>query len=109
MKVKVAFAVLISLSILALTYFLGYKAGKRDDDRSHLHLNIDKDVYLYHEVESGDLKAVKQSLGFFTFGDYDFYMTHYSNENWSPGKLETAHQIATLAATNGSIVWFTNH
>jgi hypothetical protein len=47
-------------------------------------------------------------LRFFTFGDYNFYMAHYSNEDWSSAKLEAARQIATLAATNGSIVWLTN-
>jgi hypothetical protein len=107
-KSNIAFIVLVVLGILMLTYFAGYHNGKRDDDRLHLHLSIDKDVYLYHEAERGDLAAVKSSLGFFTVGDYNFYEAHYGSENWSQTKLEAARQIATVAATNGSMVWFTN-
>ena len=105
-KAKITFVVLLALGVLALAYCVGYRTGKRDDDRSHLHLNLDKDVYLYHEAERGDLAAVKSSLGFFTVGDYNFYETHYGGENWSPAKLEVARQIATLAATNGDVITF---
>jgi hypothetical protein len=106
---KIAKIAVVVLLALAIGYFVGYHVGQRNDDRSHLHLSLDKDVYLYHEAESGDLAAVKSSLGFFTVGDYNFYQAHYGGENWSPEKLQAARQIATLAATNGSVVWFTNH
>lgn len=107
-KAKIAFSVLLALGFLAGAYIIGYHVGKRDADRSHLHMNLLKDVYLYHEADGGDVAAVKSSLGFFTVGDYNFYETHYGGENWSPAKLEAAHQIATLAATNGDVVWFTS-
>jgi hypothetical protein len=74
----------------------------------HLHLNIDKDVYLYQFAEHGDMAAIRSSLGFFTLGDYDFYETHYGREKWRPDKLEAARQIAVLASTNGDVISFTN-
>jgi hypothetical protein len=108
-KPKIVFVVLLALGFSAGTYFAGYHIGQHDAERSHLHITLDKDVYLYHEAESGDLAAVKGSLGFFTFGDYNFYQAHFSGEDWSPAKLQAARQIATLAATNGSVVGFTNY
>src|SRR5580693_2065818 len=98
-KAHLAFFVLLILGFLAGVYLMGYHSGQRDDDRTHLHLSMAKDVYLYHEAESGNLSAVKNSLGFFTLGEYNFYETHYGGENWSPAKLEAARQIAALAAT----------
>ena len=108
-KVKIASGGLLVLGFLVGAYFIGHHVGWRDSERSVLHISLDKDVYLYHEAEGGDLAAVKSSLGFFTVGDYNFYQAHYGGENWSPAKLQAARQIATLAATNGSVVWLTNH
>ncbi|HEX3626513.1 MAG TPA: hypothetical protein VH280_13945 [Verrucomicrobiae bacterium] len=108
-RVKIIFVALFALIFLACAYFAEYRAGKNDDDRLHLHLNIDKDVYLYRFAERGDITDLKSSLGFFTLGDYNFYEAHYGSENWSSPKLETAREIATVAATNGSVIAFTNY
>jgi hypothetical protein len=107
-KAKISLCVLLALGFLTGTYLIGYRIGQRDDDRTHLHLSIAKDVYLYHQAESGDLTTVQSTLGFFTLGDYNFYETHYRGENWSTAKLEAARRIAALAATNGSVVLITN-
>jgi hypothetical protein len=105
-KTKIAFVVLLALGILTLTYFAGYRTGKRVDDRQHLAISLDQDVYLYHMVERGDLASVKSSLGFFICGRFNTYEQRFGDEHFL--HFDEARHIATIAATNGDVVWFTN-
>jgi hypothetical protein len=105
-KPKIAIIVLFAFGILALIYFIGYRIGKRVDDRQHLVLSLDKDVYLYHIAQRGDLPAVKSSLGFFICGQFKTYEQRFGEEHFL--HFDDARQIATIAATNGDVVWFTN-
>ena len=102
---KIAFVVLLVLGTLAITYFVGYRIGKRDDDRKHLALNLDMNVYLYQKAERGDLAGVKESsLGFFIFGQFNTYAQRFGDEYFL--HFDDARKIATVAATNGDIVSF---
>jgi hypothetical protein len=105
-KAKIPFIVMLALGVLALAYFVGYHVGKRVDDRQHLAISLDQDVYLYHIVERGDLAGVKSSLGFFICGRFKTYEQRFGDEHFL--HFDDARQIATIAATNGDVVWFTN-
>lgn len=105
-KAKIPFVVLLALGVLALAYFVGYRVGKRVDDRQHLAISLDQDVYLYHIAERGDLAGVKSSLGFFICGRFKTYEQRFGDEHFL--HFDDARQIATIAATNGDMIWFTN-
>jgi hypothetical protein len=103
-KAKLAFVALFALVILAVTYFVGYRIGQRDDDRQHLALSLDMDVNLYQKAESGDLAGVKSRLGFFIYGQFNAYERRFGQEPFL--HFDDARKIATLAATNGDVVSF---
>jgi hypothetical protein len=105
-KAKIPFVVLLALGVLALAYFVGYCVGKRVDDRQHLVISLDQDVYLYRIAERGDLAGIKSSLGFFICGRFKTYEQRFGDERFL--HFDDARQIATIAATNGDVVWFTN-
>jgi hypothetical protein len=103
-KVKLTIVVLLALGILSITYFVGYHFGLRDDDRKHLALSLDMDVYLYQKAERGDLAGVKSQLGFFILGQFNFYAQHFGDKHFL--HYDDARQIATVAATNGTVLYF---
>ncbi len=103
---KIAKIAVVILLALAVGYFVGYHIGQRVDDRQHLAISLDQDVYLYHIAERGDLAGVKSSLGFFICGRFNTYKQHFGDEHFL--HFDDARQIATIAATNGDMIWFTN-
>ena len=103
-KAKIPFVVLLALVVLALAYFVGYRVGKRVDDRQHLAISLDQDVYLYHIAERGDLAGVKSSLGFFIYGRFNTYEQRFGEQHFL--HFDEARQIATIAATNGDVIGF---
>ncbi len=103
-NIKIPIIVLVALGILALTYFIGYRIGQREDAQKHLALSLDMDVNLYQKAEHGDLAGVKSQLGFFILGQYNFYAEHFGDTPFL--HYDDARRIATLAATNGSAIGF---
>jgi hypothetical protein len=102
-KTKITFVVLLALAAITLAFFAGYRTGWRVDDRRHLTISLNQDVYLYHEVESGNFAAVKSSLGFFICGRFTAYEQRFGDEPFL--HFDEARQIAAIAATNGDVVW----
>ena len=98
---KIAVVVLLALTV---GYFVGYRIGQRVDDRKHLALSLDMDVNLYQKAESGDLSGVKSQLGFFILGQYNSYAQHFGDTPFL--HYDDARRIATIAATNGSVIGF---
>jgi hypothetical protein len=64
------------------------------------------DVHLYQIADRGDLAGVKRSLGFFICGQFKTYEQRFGEEHFL--HFDDARQIATIAATNGDVIWFTN-
>lgn len=103
-KSKIALFALVALGLLALTFFIGYRIGQRDNDRQHLALSLDRNVHLYQLADGGDLAGVKSSLGFFIYGQLSAYEQRFGQQSFL--HFADAQKIATLAATNGDVVSF---
>jgi hypothetical protein len=101
---NIAKITVVTLLALAVGFFVGYRVGPRGDDRKHLALSLDMDVNLYQKAESGDLDGVKSQLGFFILGQFNSYAQHFGDTPFL--HYDDARRIATLAATNGSVIGF---
>jgi hypothetical protein len=101
---KTAKIAVVILLALAVGYFVGYHFGQHDDDREHLALSLDMNVNLYQKAESGDLAGVKSQLGFFVLSQFNFYAQHFGVQPFL--RYDDARRIATIAATNGSVIGF---
>ena len=99
---KIAFLVLIALSVLALAFSIGYQIGRRYTDRERLALSLDMNCSLYQKAESGDLAGVKSQLGFFIYGQFNTYQQHFGPERFV--HYDDARRIAAIAATNGDVI-----
>ena len=101
---KIALFVLLTLGILAATYFVGhhigkrdgYSAGMRDDSRHYLGEILNKDIFLYSKAESGDLAGVKGILVKYISGESQYFEQHFGEDR--SVHLGAAHEIINGAA-----------
>jgi hypothetical protein len=102
-KAKGIIIVSLLLGASALCYFLGYRNGKRAEQRQRLHFDITSSVLLYGTAERGDLMSVRSTLGMMVLGSTRTYEKLIGSEPASDSfaqRLTEARRISSQVETN---------